>query len=72
MSEPEKEIEKSFSYDKQQLIQFLENLKSEIDAGEVKIGQEQFKVPEGNMDVEYGFKIENGQKEIEIEIKWKK
>jgi hypothetical protein len=23
------------------------------------------------MDVEYGFKIEKGQKDIEIEIKWK-
>jgi hypothetical protein len=24
------------------------------------------------MDIEFGFKIEKGQKEIEIEIKWQK
>lgn len=25
----------------------------------------------GSMEVEYGFKIENGQSEVEIEIKWR-
>ena len=72
MTELEKEIEKNYSYDKQQLIKFLVNLKNEIDAGEIKIGEEQVQIPDSNIDVEYGFKIEEGQKEIEIEIKWKK
>ncbi|MDG6244605.1 MAG: amphi-Trp domain-containing protein [Methanolobus sp.] len=72
VTEPEKEIEKNYSYDKQQLIKFLDNLKNEIDSGEIKIGEEQVKIPDSNMDVEYGFKIEGGQKEIEIEIKWNK
>jgi len=34
-----------------------------------KIEEEQVTIPETNMGSEYGFKIENGQKEIEIEIK---
>ncbi len=72
MTEPEKEIEQNYSYNKQQLIEFLESFKREIEAGEIKIGEEQVKIPEYDMDVEYGFKIEKGQKEIEIEIKWKK
>ena len=72
MTEPEKEIEKNYTYDKQKLVEFLKNLTKEIDSGEIKIGKEQVKIPDTNMDVEYGFKIEGGQKEIEIEIKWKK
>ncbi len=72
MTEPEKEIEKNYTYDKQKLVEFLKNLTKEIDSGELKIGKEQVKIPDTNMDVEYGFKIEGGQKEIEIEIKWKK
>jgi len=28
-------------------------------------------LPEDVMDVEYGFKIEKGKSEIEIEVKWK-
>ncbi len=46
-------------------------MKNEIDAGEIKIGEEQVQIPDSNMDIEYGFKIEKGQKEIELEIKWK-
>lgn len=72
MTEPEKEIEKNYSYNKQQLIKFLENFKNEIESGVIKIGEEKVKIPGYDMDVEYGFKIEKGQKEIEIEIKWKK
>ncbi len=72
MTEPEKEIEKKYTYDKQQLIGFLEKFKGEIEAGEIKIGEERVKIPEQDMEVEYGFKIEKGQKEIEIEIKWNK
>lgn len=71
MTEPEKEIEKKYSYNKKELVKFLEKFKNEINAGEIKIEEEQVKIPETNMELEYGFKIENGQKEIEIEIKWK-
>ncbi len=72
MTEPEKEIEENYTYNKQQLIEFLEKLKGEIEAGEINIGKELVDIPEYDMDVEYGFKIEKGQKEIELEIKWKK
>ncbi|APH39439.1 amphi-Trp domain-containing protein [Methanohalophilus halophilus] len=72
MTEPEKEIEKNYSYNKQEIIKFLGDLKNQIEAGRIEIGQEHVEMPDGNMDVEYGFKIEKGQKEIEIEIKWKK
>ena len=72
MTEPEKEIEKKYSYNKKQLVEFLENFKNEIEAGEIKIKEEQVKIPESDMEIEYGFKIEKGQKEIEIEIKWNK
>ncbi|PQV43501.1 amphi-Trp domain-containing protein [Methanohalophilus euhalobius] len=71
MTEPEKEIEKNYSYNKQELIGFLDEFKNQIEAGKIEIGQEYVEIPDGNMDVEYGFKIEKGQKEIEIEIKWK-
>lgn len=72
MTEPEKEIEKNYSYNKQELIGFLDEFKNQIEAGKIEIGQEHVEISDGNMDVEYGFKIEKGQKEIEIEIKWKK
>ncbi len=72
MTEPEKEIEKKYLYNRTQLIEFLENFKNEIGAGEIKIENERVRIPEGNMEIEYGFKIEKGQKEIEIEIKWNK
>lgn len=72
MTEPEKEIEKNYSYNRQKLVEFLENFKNEIKAGQIRIEGEQVKIPENDLDVEYGFKIEKGQKEIEIEIKWKK
>lgn len=71
MTEPEKEIEKNYSYNKQELIGFLDEFKNQIEAGKIEIGQEYVEIPDGNMDVEYGFKIEKGQKDIEIEIKWK-
>ncbi|MFP4558092.1 MAG: amphi-Trp domain-containing protein [Candidatus Hadarchaeota archaeon] len=71
MAEPEKEIEEKYSYNKQQLVDFLENLRKEIEEGRINIGNEQVQIPESNMEVEYGFKIEKGQSEIEIEIKWK-
>jgi amphi-Trp domain-containing protein len=71
MAEPEKEIEKEFSYNKEELVEFLDNFKREIDQGRIKIGNERIRLPDGKMEVEYGFKIENGQSEIEIEIKWK-
>ncbi len=69
MTEPEKEIEKKYSYNKKQLVEFLENFKNEIDLGEIKIREEKVKIPESDMELEYGFKIEKGQKEIEIEMK---
>lgn len=72
MTEPEKEIEKNYSYNRQKLVEFLENFKNEIKAGQIRIEGERVKIPENDLDVEYGFKIEKGQKEIEIEIKWKK
>jgi amphi-Trp domain-containing protein len=71
MTETEKEIEKKYSYNRAELVKFLENFKNEIDEGEIKIEEEQVKIPESDMELEYGFKIEDGQKEIEIEIKWK-
>lgn len=71
MSEPEKEIEEKYSYNKQQLVEFLENLKKEVEEGRINIKDEQVQIPDSNMEVEYGFKIEKGQSEIEIEIKWK-
>ncbi|MFO7967834.1 MAG: amphi-Trp domain-containing protein [Archaeoglobaceae archaeon] len=71
MSEPEKEIEEKYSYNKQQLVEFLENLKKEVEEGKINIKDEQVQIPDSNMEVEYGFKIEKGQSEIEIEIKWK-
>ncbi|MFW6283635.1 MAG: amphi-Trp domain-containing protein, partial [Minisyncoccales bacterium] len=55
----------------EKLVEFLENFKKEINEGKIKIDEEQIEIPEGDMDIEYGFKIEDGQKEIEIEIKWK-
>jgi amphi-Trp domain-containing protein len=70
MTDPEKEIEKEFSYNKEELVEFLDNFKREIDQGRINIGNEQIQLPDGKMEVEYGFKIENGQSEIEIEIKW--
>ncbi|ADE36597.1 amphi-Trp domain-containing protein [Methanohalophilus mahii] len=72
MTEPDKEIEKKYSYNKQELIGFLDEFKTQIEAGKIEIGQEHVEIPDGNMDVEFGFKIEKGQKEIEIEIKWQK
>ncbi|MFO8110140.1 MAG: amphi-Trp domain-containing protein [Thermoplasmata archaeon] len=72
LTEPEKEIEEKYSYSKTQLIEFLENFKNEIARGEIKIKNEKVQIPESNMEEEYVFKIEKGQKEIEIEIKWKK
>ncbi|MFO7792468.1 MAG: amphi-Trp domain-containing protein [Candidatus Saliniplasma sp.] len=72
MTEPEKEIEEKYSYNRTQLVEFLESLKNEIDMGEIKIKNEKVQIPESSMEVEYGFKIEKGQKEIELEIKWKK
>ncbi len=71
MTEPEKEIEEKYSYDRAQLVGFLEELKNEINMGEIKIKNDEVQIPESSMEVEYGFKIEKGQKEIEIEIKWK-
>jgi amphi-Trp domain-containing protein len=72
MTEPEKEIEEKYSYSKTELVEFLEKIRKEIHTGEIKIGDENVQIPDGDMEVEYGFKIENGQSEIEIEIKWKK
>jgi len=71
MSKPEKEIEKKYSHNRQQLAEFLKNLVIQIEAGEVIIGEERIQLPEDVMDVEYGFKIEKGKNEIEIEVKWK-
>lgn len=72
MTEPEKEIEKRYTYDRKQLVDFLEKVRREAEAGALTIGQERVKIPGGSMEVEYGFKIENGQSEIEIEIKWRR
>lgn len=72
MAEPESEIEKNYLYNKQELVGFLDDLKNQIEAGRIKIWQEHVEIPDGSMDIEFGFKIEKGQKEIEIEIKWQK
>jgi amphi-Trp domain-containing protein len=70
MSEPEKEIEKNYSYSKKELVDFLKRFTDEVETGEISIGNEKVQIP-NSMDVEYGFKIENGQSEIELEIKWR-
>ena len=71
MTEPEKEVEEKYSYDRAELVRFLEELKNEIEMGEIKIKNDRVQIPDNSMEVEYGFKIEKGQKEIELEIKWK-
>jgi amphi-Trp domain-containing protein len=71
MPEPSREIEKKYSYDRTQLVGFLTRFRDGVDAGEVRIEDESIQIPEEVMEVEYGFKIEKGKKEIEIEIKWK-
>ncbi len=71
MGEPEKEIEEKYSYNRQQLVDFLENFKKEVEEGMINIKNEQVQIPDNGMEVEYGFKIEKGKSEIEIEIKWK-
>ena len=70
MTEPEKEIEETYYYVREELVAFLERFTNEIRAGAIQIDNEQVQIPNTSMEVEYGFKIEQGQSEIEIEIKW--
>lgn len=49
----------------------MENLKKEIEEGMIIIENEQVQIAGSDMEVEYGFKIEKGRSEFEIEIKWK-
>ncbi|MBS3772654.1 MAG: amphi-Trp domain-containing protein [Candidatus Thermoplasmatota archaeon] len=70
MTEPDKEIEETYSYDRGQLVAFLERFTNDIRAGTIQIGSEHVQIPSRGMDVEYDFKIEKGQSEIEIEVKW--
>lgn len=70
MTEPEKEIEETYSYDREELVGFLERFTNEIRAGAIQIDNERIQIPSRGLDVEYGFKIEQGQREIELEIKW--
>jgi len=63
-------MEKTYSFDKEKLANFLARIGSEIAKGKLTIEGEEINIPE-KMDVEYEFKSENSKNEIEIEIKWK-
>lgn len=45
MTEPEREIEERYTYDRKQLVEFLEKVSREVDAGELTIGQERVQIP---------------------------
>lgn len=49
----------------------MANFKDEIDTEEITIEEEEVRIPDSDMEVEYGFKIEKGQNKIETEIKRK-
>jgi len=55
---------------REQLVEFFNGRASEAKEGFLKISDEKIDLPQ-DFKVEYEFKIENGQHEFEIEIKWK-
>jgi len=63
-------VEKKYSMSREQLVEFFNGRASEAKEGFLKISDEKIDLPQ-DFKVEYEFKIENGQHEFEIEIKWK-
>lgn len=49
----------------------MPKFKDEIDTEEITIEEEEVRIPDSDMEVEYGFKIEQGQSKIETGIKRK-
>ena len=66
-----KKLKKKYTYNKAKLIEFLAKFKDEIDTEEITIEEEEVRIPDSDMEVEYGFKIEQGQSKIETGIKRK-
>lgn len=69
MTEPKKEIEKTYQFAKHELAEFLGDLRDQVDNRSLKIGDKTIELPE-NYDVEFGYKFEDEKNEIELELKW--
>ena len=68
--EKERKIEANYSFNREKLANFLARVASEIANGKLIIKGEEVRIPR-KLDLEYEFKVEDGQSEIEIEMKWK-
>jgi amphi-Trp domain-containing protein len=66
----ERKIEANYSFGRAKLANFLARVASEIANGKLIIKGEEIRIPR-QLDLEYEFKVEDGQSEIEIEMKWK-
>ncbi len=65
----ERKIEKTYTFDREKMANYLARIASEIANGELKVEGIEISIPQ-KLDLEYKYKKQEQKQELKLELKW--